>query len=146
VHLLPGSRDGRTAEHYCFLADFVALGRPHVRVRPGFCLRLIVLAYSRNDPRRAELIAELYAVPRIQRPFWVAEQLEVALFEGVVQRLKAAPRRTRRRQQITVGAAIVVVVAAASMVLLGTNTTVKTRITGSNQMVNTELCPGLERC
>lgn len=39
---------------------------------PGFCLRLIVLAYPRSDPRRAELIAELYAVPRIQRPVWVA--------------------------------------------------------------------------
>lgn len=30
---------------------------------PGFCLRLIVLAYPRSSPRRAELIAELYAVP-----------------------------------------------------------------------------------
>jgi hypothetical protein len=54
---------------------------------PGFCLRLIVLAYPRNDPRRAELVAEIYAVPRIQRPFWVAEQLEVALFEGLPHRL-----------------------------------------------------------
>jgi hypothetical protein len=53
---------------------------------PGFCLRLIVLAYPRSDPRRAELIAELYAVPRIQRPLWVAEQLEVALFEGLAHR------------------------------------------------------------
>jgi hypothetical protein len=35
---------------------------------PGFCLRLIVLAYPRGDPRRAELIAEMRAVPRIQRP------------------------------------------------------------------------------
>ena len=41
---------------------------------PGFCLRLIVLAYPRSDPRRAELIAELYAVPRVQRPLGVAEQ------------------------------------------------------------------------
>jgi hypothetical protein len=57
---------------------------------PGFCLRLIVLAYPRNDPRRAELIAELYAVPRIHRPLWVAEQLEVALFEGLRRRVSAA--------------------------------------------------------
>ncbi len=56
---------------------------------PGFCLRLIVLAYPRNNPRRAELIAELYAVRRIQRPVWVAEQLEVALFEGLGQRVSA---------------------------------------------------------
>ena len=39
---------------------------------PGFLLRLIVLAYERDDPRRAELIAELYDVPRLKRPFWVA--------------------------------------------------------------------------
>jgi hypothetical protein len=67
---------------------------------PGFCLRLIVLAYPRSDPRRRELIAELYAVPRIQRPLWVAEQLEVALFEGLSHRASAAThwlseRRTR---------------------------------------------------
>lgn len=60
---------------------------------PGLCLRLIVLAYPRSDPRRAELIAELYAVPRIQRPLWVAEQLEVALFEGLGHRVSAARRR-----------------------------------------------------
>jgi hypothetical protein len=60
---------------------------------PGFCLRLIVLAYPRRDPRRSELIAELYAVPRIQRPLWVAEQLEVALFEGLGHRVSAAIRR-----------------------------------------------------
>lgn len=62
---------------------------------PGFCLRLIVLAYLRGDPRRDELIAELYAVPRIHRPLWVAEQLEVALFEGLGQRMSAAIRRNR---------------------------------------------------
>ncbi|MGH3784090.1 MAG: hypothetical protein ACRDRO_26595 [Pseudonocardiaceae bacterium] len=56
---------------------------------PGFCLRLIVLAYPRGDPRRTELIAELYAVPRIERPLWVAEQLEVALFEGLSHRVRA---------------------------------------------------------
>jgi hypothetical protein len=56
---------------------------------PGFCLRLIVLAYPRGHPRRAELIAQLYTVPRIQRPLWVAEQLEVALFEGLAHRLLA---------------------------------------------------------
>ncbi len=54
---------------------------------PGALLRLIVLAFDRDDPRRQELLAELYAVPRIERPFWVAEQLEVALVEGLGQRL-----------------------------------------------------------
>ena len=36
-----------------------------------------------------ELIAELYAVPRVGRPFWVAQQLEVALFEGLGHRVSA---------------------------------------------------------
>ena len=60
---------------------------------PGFCLRLIVLAYPRSDSRRAELFAELYIVPRIQRPLWVAEQVEVALFEGLGQRVSAVIRK-----------------------------------------------------
>jgi len=42
---------------------------------PGALLRLIVLAFHRDDPRRHELVAELYAVPRVERPFWVIEQL-----------------------------------------------------------------------
>jgi ATP-binding cassette subfamily B protein len=46
-------------------------------------LRLIVLAFPHHDPRRRELLAELHAVPRIERPFWVFEQLEVAVFEGI---------------------------------------------------------------
>jgi hypothetical protein len=62
---------------------------------PRFCLRLIVLAYPSSDPRRTELIAELYAVPRIERPLWVAEQLEVALFEGLIHRLRG--RRMARK-------------------------------------------------
>ena len=66
---------------------------------PGFCLRLIVLAYPRGDPRRAELIAELYAVPRIQRPLWVAEQLEVALFEGLAHRASTVLRRLTGRRR-----------------------------------------------
>lgn len=64
---------------------------------PGFCLRLIVLVYPHDDPRRAELIAELYAIPRMQRPVWVAEQLEVALFEGLVLRVSAALREVSGR-------------------------------------------------
>jgi len=59
---------------------------------PGAVLRLILLAFRRDDPRRRELLAELYAVPRIERPFWVFEQLEVALFEGIWERVRAATR------------------------------------------------------
>jgi hypothetical protein len=61
---------------------------------PGIAIRLIVLCYPRGNPRRRELIGELYAVPRIERPFWVAEQLEAALFEGLRSRIR--DWRTRR--------------------------------------------------
>lgn len=62
---------------------------------PGVVLRLIVLFYRRDDARRRELLGELYAVPRIERPFWVAEQLELALFEGLRDRFKVwRDRRT----------------------------------------------------
>jgi Uncharacterized protein conserved in bacteria (DUF2314) len=54
---------------------------------PGAVLRLIVLAFRRGDPRRREMLAELYRVPRLERPYWVFEQLEVALFEGIWERL-----------------------------------------------------------
>jgi hypothetical protein len=63
---------------------------------PGPVLRLILLFYRRGNPRRQELLGELYAVPRIDRPFWVAEQLEVALFEGLRDRFRA--RRDGRTQ------------------------------------------------
>jgi len=49
-----------------FLAALVVFG-----FAPGIALRLIVLAFHRDDPRRRELLAELYAVPRLERPFWV---------------------------------------------------------------------------
>ena len=45
---------------------------------PGAMLRLIVLAFKPGDPRRRELLGELPHVPRLERPFWVFEQLEVA--------------------------------------------------------------------
>jgi hypothetical protein len=54
---------------------------------PGAVLRLVVLAFRRDDPRRREMLAELYRVPRLERPYWVFEQLEVALFEGIWERL-----------------------------------------------------------
>ena len=55
-------------------------------IAPGVALRLIVLAFERDDPRRAEMLAELRVVPRHLRPIWVAEQLEVAVFEGLFER------------------------------------------------------------
>jgi hypothetical protein len=54
---------------------------------PGALLRLIVLAFRRDDPRRKELLAELYGVAWFERPLWVAQQFEVALSEGIGPRL-----------------------------------------------------------
>ena len=60
---------------------------------PGLVLRIIVLAFKRSDPRRQELLAELYNIPRIDRPFWVVEQVEVALSEGLIPRLVKLVKR-----------------------------------------------------
>ena len=54
---------------------------------PRAVLRLIVLAFQRDDPRRHELLGEFYGVPRWERPFWVFEQIEVALSEGIWERV-----------------------------------------------------------
>jgi AAA domain-containing protein len=62
---------------------------------PGAVLRVVVLAYRRDDPRRTELLAELPYVPRVEKPFWVCEQLENALFEGFAGRLAALIGRMR---------------------------------------------------
>jgi DNA-binding transcriptional regulator YiaG len=64
---------------------------------PGAVLRMIVLAFRRDDPRRTELLAELPHVPRIERPFWVSEQLEVALFEGLAGRVIELVSRKRHQ-------------------------------------------------
>jgi hypothetical protein len=60
---------------------------------PRAVLRVIVLAFGRSDPRRRELLGELDSVPRWERPLWVAEQLEVALAEGIGSRLARVCRR-----------------------------------------------------
>lgn len=67
---------------------------------PGFVLRVLVMLYPPDDERRAELMAELYAMRRIRRPMWVAEQIETALFEGPRQRMRR--RGYRRRRQLAV--------------------------------------------
>lgn len=65
-------------------------------IAPRLALRLIMLLFRRDDPRRRELFAELHAVPRIERPLWVAEQLEVALSEGLWERIASATTATGR--------------------------------------------------
>lgn len=63
---------------------------------PGVLLRMIVLCFPRDHPRRRELLAELRAVPRIERPFWVLEQLELAIFEGLWLRVRPAVEKQYR--------------------------------------------------
>jgi hypothetical protein len=63
---------------------------------PGFVLRLLVMIYPRDDPRRCELVAQLYTLDRLERPLFVAEQLETVLFEGVPHRLSSLARSFRR--------------------------------------------------
>jgi hypothetical protein len=57
---------------------------------PRFSLRLILRAFHRDDPRRDELVAEFFVVPRWERPIWVFQQLEVAIVEGLGGRLRWA--------------------------------------------------------
>jgi hypothetical protein len=61
---------------------------------------VIVLAFRRDDSRRKKLIGELYAAPWIERPFWVAEQLEIALFKGLRGRLTARSGEARKKKTI----------------------------------------------
>jgi hypothetical protein len=57
---------------------------------PGVFARLISLCFHREDPRRKELINEVYYVPRWERPMWVAEQFERAISEGLWERVSWA--------------------------------------------------------
>jgi len=54
---------------------------------PGVVVRLLSLGYRPDDPRRQEMIAEVYAVPRWERPFWALEQVERVVSEGIWERV-----------------------------------------------------------
>jgi hypothetical protein len=73
-----------------FLVAVVILG-----FLPGFILRLIVRLYPRHHPRRDELSGELYSLPLWKRPFFVAEQFETVLFEGLPVRVSLVGQRSR---------------------------------------------------
>lgn len=68
---------------------------------PGFVLRLLVLLYPKGDLRRRELVAELYAMRRVERPMWVAEQIETSLFEGLFPRFGRLLRAARHPIRIS---------------------------------------------
>jgi hypothetical protein len=66
-------------------------------VLPGFVLRALAAIFPRGDARRAEMLGEFRAVPSVGRPLWVAQQVEVAAFEGLPARLHAL-KLARARQ------------------------------------------------
>lgn len=63
---------------------------------PGVLNRLFAMAYPKEDPRRSEMIAELYEVPRWEQPWWVFQQGERALFEGLPVNLRMRARVRRQ--------------------------------------------------
>jgi len=77
-----GELIGALASWKLFLVVLLVFG-----LAPGLLLRIIVFAFHRDDPRRQELRGELFNVPRWERPVWVVEQLEVALVEGLGERI-----------------------------------------------------------
>jgi hypothetical protein len=64
---------------------------------PGLVLRLLVRLYPKGNPRRMELLGELYAKPQWRRPWFVAQQLETALSEGVPTRVAPLARGIAQR-------------------------------------------------
>src|SRR5256885_9658464 len=85
---------------------------------PGAVLRLIVLAFRRDDPRRRELLGELYAVPRIERPFWVAEKMELAFIEGLGGRLLMAIKHCSPRRRFSVPSDTLIAFRQSPVILL----------------------------
>lgn len=55
---------------------------------PRLVTRLLSLTFPKDDPRRAELVGEVDSIPYRSRPLFVAEQLEVALVEGLGGRFR----------------------------------------------------------
>jgi len=60
---------------------------------PNLMLRLLLLAYPKDHPQRTAIWADLRAVPRWERPFWVCEQIDGVLVEGLRLRRRRGPRR-----------------------------------------------------
>lgn len=67
---------------------------------PGVTLRVIIRAWPHDHPRRRELMAELKAVPYVERLLWVAEQVESAIFDGLPTRYRSRGELFRSRQSV----------------------------------------------
>jgi hypothetical protein len=66
-----------------------------VAVAPGPALRVILIAYPKGHPRRRELLGEVHAMGQFERPFFVFEQIELAIGEGVSLRRAARRKKTQ---------------------------------------------------
>lgn len=66
-------------------------------VAPSLVVRCLVRIYPYDDPRRVELLAELPAVPFSERPFWVLEQVETILLDGLPSRVRRLRQRRSQR-------------------------------------------------
>ncbi|WP_460406570.1 hypothetical protein [Actinophytocola sediminis] len=71
---------------------------------PGLMLRLIVLLYPKQHPRREELFGELYdpKLGRMERFEWVFQQLELATRQGLSLRRSARIRRREIKRMIEI--------------------------------------------
>jgi hypothetical protein len=54
---------------------------------PGFANRVLARAYPKEDPRRAEMIAELYSIPWVERWNWVFQNIERVIHEALPARV-----------------------------------------------------------
>jgi hypothetical protein len=61
-------------------------------ILPGAVLRLLLLAWPKDDPVRAELRADLEMLPFRERPFFVASQIPNAVCDGLGTRVRSARR------------------------------------------------------
>ncbi len=78
----------------------LALGLLLLVLAPGLLLKCLVRAYPYDDPRRVELLAELAAIPRSERPLWVLQQVETALLDGLPTRLRRMRQRRSKRTSL----------------------------------------------
>jgi hypothetical protein len=65
---------------------------------PHLLLHLVLLLYPKGNKRPAQILADLFDVPRWKKPFWVVEMALMAIFEAVPLRLAA---RREGRQKIS---------------------------------------------
>jgi hypothetical protein len=62
-------------------------------VLPGPVLRFLLAFYPKDHPRRAQIRGDFDAISEYwKRPFFVAETLELAVFEGLCQRVQQIDR------------------------------------------------------